>query len=279
MVKYDVPRTAIGAGAGVAFIWWTGRLIERRGPRHLGALEGADARKALLIVGVMTLHSITEGIGVGVAFGGKEALGLLIAIAIAVHNIPEGLAISLVLVSRGASVRSAAAWSIFSSLPQPLMAVPAFLFVEEFTGFLPLGLGFAAGAMLWLVLADLLPEALETTRSSTVAFAVVGSRLHARVPTALSLSLSSDACVALTSVRPCRVVNATTASTAAAAETATRTRAWPPRDPREASWQQGGNETGRDDPDGLIGRRPVTPPFDGESSDGPRLTETAGFNS
>lgn len=175
--KHDVSRTAIGAVAGAAFIWWTGRVIERRRVPQLGALEGADARKALLIVGVMTLHSITEGIGVGVAFGGEEALGLLIAIAIAVHNIPEGLAISLVLVSRGTSVRSAAGWSIFSSLPQPLLAVPAFLFVEEFTAFLPLGLGFAAGAMLWLVLADLLPEAIETTRMSVVAFAVTSSAL------------------------------------------------------------------------------------------------------
>jgi zinc transporter ZupT len=175
--KHDVARTAIGVVAGAAFIWWTRRLIKRRRVPQLGALKGADARKALLIVGVMTLHSFTEGIGVGVAFGGEEALGLLIAIAIAVHNIPEGLAISLVLVSRGASVRSAAGWSVFSSLPQPLMAVPAFLFVEEFTAFLPLGLGFAAGAMMWLVLADLLPEALETVRMPVVALSVGGSAL------------------------------------------------------------------------------------------------------
>ena len=175
--KQDVSRTAIGVGAGVAFIWWTGRLIERRRVPHLGALEGADARKALLIVGVMTLHSITEGIGVGVAFGGEEALGLLIAIAIAVHNIPEGLAISLVLVSRGASVRSAAGWSIFSSLPQPLLAVPAFLFVEEFTAFLPLGLGFAAGAMLWLVLADLCRRRSKQRQSRSLRVAVAGFAL------------------------------------------------------------------------------------------------------
>jgi zinc transporter, ZIP family len=175
--KYDLTLTAVGFVAGVAFIWWTRRLIERRRVLQLGALEGADARKALLVVGVMTLHSVAEGIGVGVAFGGEEALGLLIAIAIAVHNIPEGLAISLVLVSRGTSVRSAAGWSIFSSLPQPLIAVPAFLFVEKFAAVLPMGLGFAAGAMMWLVLADLLPEAIETTRKPAVAVAVAGSAL------------------------------------------------------------------------------------------------------
>ena len=86
----------------------------------MGSLRGEDARKALLIVGVMTVHSAAEGIGVGAAFADGSTLGLLIAIAIAVHNIPEGLAISLVLVPRGTSVSAAAGWSIFSSLPQPL---------------------------------------------------------------------------------------------------------------------------------------------------------------
>ena len=123
----------------------------------------------------MTVHSFAEGVGIGVAFGVEETFGLLIGVAIAVHNIPEGLAISLVLVPRGASPRAAAAWSVFSSLPQPVMAVPAFLFVEAFAEFLPIGLGFAAGAMLWLVVADLLPEALRTTRPQTVAFTVAGS--------------------------------------------------------------------------------------------------------
>jgi zinc transporter, ZIP family len=175
--RFDVVRTALGAVVGVAFIAVVNRSIEGRGDLHLGTLRGADARKALLIVGVMTVHSFAEGVGVGVAFGGKEALGILIAVAIAVHNIPEGLAISLVLVPRGASVRSAAGWSIFSSLPQPIMAVPAFLFVEKFTGFLPIGLGFAAGAMLWLVLSDLLPEAFATARTSTVIVTATSSAI------------------------------------------------------------------------------------------------------
>jgi zinc transporter ZupT len=172
---HGVERTVLGALAGGVFIFLSQRVIDAHEALHLGSLHGADATKALLIVGIMTIHSFAEGVGVGVAFGVEQTLGLLIGLAIAVHNIPEGLAISLVLVPRGASPRTAAAWSVFSSLPQPLMAVPAFLFVEEFSAFLPIGLGFAAGAMIWLVVADLVPEALETTKPLVVAGTVTAS--------------------------------------------------------------------------------------------------------
>ena len=156
----SAQRTAIGALAGVLFVHLTQKLLERVGTPDLGQLSGADARKALLIVAVMTVHSASEGIGVGASFGGGEQLGLVIAVAIAVHNIPEGLAISLVLVPRGTRVSTAAGWSIFSSLPQPLLAVPAFLFVEQFGSLLPVGLGFAAGAMIWMLARELVPEAV-----------------------------------------------------------------------------------------------------------------------
>jgi zinc transporter, ZIP family len=161
----------------VAFIALTLRLLGQGREDHLGALRDADALRALLLVGVMTVHSFTEGVGVGVAFGGGRTLGLLIAVAIAVHNIPEGLAISLVLVPRGGLVGGAAGWSVFSSLPQPLMAVPAFLFVETFQPLLAAGLGFAAGAMLWLVAAELVPEALREARPAPVAATIAASAL------------------------------------------------------------------------------------------------------
>jgi zinc transporter, ZIP family len=169
-------RTAAGVLAGVAFILLASVRLHHHHPGlELGSLRGDDATKALLIVAVMTVHSVAEGVGVGAAFADGQTLGILIAIAIAVHNIPEGLAISLVLVPRGTSVPVAAGWSIFSSLPQPLLAVPAFLFVDAFQGILPAALGFAAGAMVWMVARELLPEALEQAPRMLVLATAVGS--------------------------------------------------------------------------------------------------------
>jgi len=144
-------------------------MLHGREDLKLGALTGKDARRALLIVGVMTAHSLTEGVGVGVSFGGGEELGLLITFVIALHNIPEGLAISLVLVPAGTPVWRAALWSIFSSLPQPILAVPAFLAVATFRPLLGAGLGFAAGAMVWMAWRELIPEAVEHAPRGRVA--------------------------------------------------------------------------------------------------------------
>jgi zinc transporter ZupT len=153
-----VGRMALGIALGVAFIVGFRRLVGDSEELVLGRLRGADALKALVIVAVMTAHSAAEGVGVGVSYGGGESLGIFVTLLIALHNIPEGLAISVVLVPRGAHVRSAAFWSVFSSLPQPLIAPFAFLFVEQFKTVLPAGLGFAAGAMVWMVWSELLPE-------------------------------------------------------------------------------------------------------------------------
>jgi len=164
----SVSRMALGLVLGGLFIFSAERFLAHDHEVAIGVLRGEDARRALLIVAVMTVHSSAEGIGVGSAFGDGAALGALITVAIAVHNIPEGLAISLVMVPRGTSVPAAVGWSIFSSLPQPLLAVPAFLFVEEFRSVLPVGLGFAAGAMVWMVASELLPDAFSSAQARVV---------------------------------------------------------------------------------------------------------------
>lgn len=170
---YGLWRVVLGVLLGLAFIALSQKVLEGRNQVvQIGRLRGDDAVKGLLLVAVMTLHSVTEGVGVGVSFGGGMELGVFITIAIAVHNIPEGLAISLVLVPRGEPVWRAAWWGVFSSLPQPLLAVPAFVFVEAFRPFLPLGLGFAGGAMVWMVFAELVPDALQDAPRRTVAAAV-----------------------------------------------------------------------------------------------------------
>ena len=178
-MDFAVIRLVVGVVLGLVLINLAHRLLENHEDEiHIGQIEQADAIKMLMIVGVMTAHSFAEGIGVGVSYGGGQSFGNLITGAIAIHNIPEGLAISLVLIPRGTSVPKAAWWSIFSSLPQPLMAIPAFLFVLVFHPFLPVGLGLAAGAMIWMVFTELMPEAFEEvsrlTASTTMVTAVAG---------------------------------------------------------------------------------------------------------
>ena len=154
-------RTIIGVLLGLGVIVLADHFISKRSEFDLGDLAGADARKAFLILGIMTAHSFAEGIGVGVSFGGGQKLGLFITAAIAIHNIPEGLAIAMIMVPKGTKPTKAALLSVFTSLPQPLMAVPAFLFVFFFAPWLPVGLGLAAGAMIWMVFAELIPDAYE----------------------------------------------------------------------------------------------------------------------
>ena len=166
--RVGAGATFVGALLGVAFVLLTQRLLGDHEP-EFGALRGAGARRVLLVLVVMTVHSFAEGVAVGVSFGGGAALATAITVAIAVHNIPEGLAISAVLRAQGASVLACAGWSILSSLPQPVMAVPAYLFVRHFAALLPYGLGFAAGAMVFLVLEELLPEAYAHARATHIA--------------------------------------------------------------------------------------------------------------
>ncbi|MBS3760688.1 ZIP family metal transporter [Halodesulfurarchaeum sp.] len=134
----------------------------------------ADFKKLVLILGILTVHSFPEGVAVGVSFAdlnlteGPMLLGfsipilaIFMTIAISIHNVPEGTAISIPLRAMGVSKWKMVWWSIFSSLPQPVGAVLAFAFVRFARDFLPFGFGFAAGAMVYLVLTEFIPEALE----------------------------------------------------------------------------------------------------------------------
>ncbi len=150
-----------GLIAGAAFFSWSAKLVEGREWR-LGSLTVAESRQSILVLIAMSIHSFPEGIAIGVGYAsGETQFGLLLATAIAVHNIPEGTAVSMPLRARGVGVVACAGYAILTSLPQPLAAVPAYLLVSVVQPLLPLGLGFAGGAMIFLVACELLPDSLE----------------------------------------------------------------------------------------------------------------------
>ena len=86
-VSYNLLRTLVGALIGLGFIVLMRTLLQHdEHPAVFASMNGLDARKALLVVGVMTMHSFTEGVGVGVSFGGGEALGLFITLIMVLNH-------------------------------------------------------------------------------------------------------------------------------------------------------------------------------------------------
>lgn len=161
-----------GLAIGAALFWFAHTRLGRH-EHSFQHLRGAGANQILLIIGAMTVHSFSEGIAIGVGFGsGEAALALLLTIAIAIHNIPEGLTVSLPLRAAGFSGWACIGWSIFTSVPQPLLAVPAALAVAYFRPIVPVGFGFSAGAMGFLVFSEMIPEAAERGGRGNAAAAV-----------------------------------------------------------------------------------------------------------
>ena len=176
-LKTKIPHAPyiviMGLLLGAAFFWITEKTVA------VYTVEGPIfhtkfSKKGLLIFIAMFVHSIPEGIAIGVGFAtGNFHFGMIMAMAIAVHNIPEGIAVSLPLKAEGVSTSKCAIASILTSLPQPLMAVPSALLTWMFEPLLPVGLGFAGGAMIYLVMAELIPEALEEGGKTLTAWGVM----------------------------------------------------------------------------------------------------------
>lgn len=127
---------------------------------------GPGARTSALVFLVLFVHSLPEGLAVGTAFASDRAgLSLFVILAIAIQNIPEGTSVAIPMAEAGFGRTRQFGAAVATSAPQPLGAVVAYLAVEEVTGLLPLSFAFAAGAMLALIVVEMLPQAYAGRRA------------------------------------------------------------------------------------------------------------------
>lgn len=149
---------ALGVAAGMAFLLLLDGFIARRGRGR------ADALATPLLVTAITVHNIPEGMAVGLAFAlaaHGEALpgALALALGIGVQNLPEGAAVSLPLRQLGMTRRRAFRTGVLSGAVEPLFGLLAVLAVSGVQGAMPWLLSFSAGAMLYVVMHELIPAA------------------------------------------------------------------------------------------------------------------------
>jgi zinc transporter, ZIP family len=171
-----VSRTLAGLLLGAAALWGMDQLIPHLHPEFPGEAheEGPQVpwRRSALLMAAITIHNFPEGLAIGLGFGsGDLARGLVLAFGIGIQNIPEGLAIAMPLRRDGMPPRKAFFYGQLSAVVEPFAAVLGALFVTVAAPGLPYGLAFAAGAMLYVVVEELLPE---TTRSGNVDVATLG---------------------------------------------------------------------------------------------------------
>ena len=171
-----VTAATMGLLVGAVFLYLADQLLP-----HLhgefpdeAEVEGpkvAWCRSALLML-AMTLHNFPEGMAVGVSFGGGDVgAATALAIGIGLQNVPEGLAIALPLRRGGMSRGRAFFWGQLSAVVEPVAGVLGAALVLISSTFLPYGMAAAAGAMLYVVVEELLPE---TVRSGTADVATLG---------------------------------------------------------------------------------------------------------
>ena len=182
MGKYAFIPAAAGFLLGILFLLGMDRAVPHL---HMGAecAEGpkCSLKKTTMLVLAVTLHNIPEGMAVGVVFAGMLSQNTEITVAgdfalsvgIAIQNFPEGAIISMPLKSEGTGKGKASLYGMLSGAVEPVAAVITILLAGFITPVLPYLLSFAAGAMLYVVVEELIPEASEGEHSNigTIGFA------------------------------------------------------------------------------------------------------------
>lgn len=131
-------------------------------------------KKVWLFIVAITIHNFPEGMSVGVSFGsGDMKNGIVLATAIALQNIPEGLAVALPLTGLGYNKWKAVGIATLTGLVEPVGGLLGITMVTLFTPILPIAMGFAAGAMLFVISEEIIPETHSEGRSRAATFALM----------------------------------------------------------------------------------------------------------
>lgn len=185
-----VPCLALALGGG--FILLADRLLDRVTPGGEGNGR-TTLKRSILLVTAVTLHNIPEGMVIGVAFG-SAALGIpgaslwsgiVLAIGIGLQNFPEGAAVSLPLRRDGLSRRKSFAYGQMSGIVEPVAAVIGLAAVGVMQSMVPFLLAFSAGAMLAVVVGELIPESVTVNKSITIVGFLLGFMLMMALDVAL----------------------------------------------------------------------------------------------
>jgi zinc transporter, ZIP family len=156
----SLAAVATGLAAGIVFLVVTRLALSSSRP-HVGQLRGADVRTSILVFAVLFVHSLPEGFAIGTAYASETAgLSLFVILAIALQNVPEGTSVAIPMADAGFSRRQQFWAAVGTSAPQPVGAIVAYALVQTVRGLLAISFAFAAGAMLALVIAELLPRAI-----------------------------------------------------------------------------------------------------------------------
>jgi len=151
--------TVLGILAGAAFL----ALLDKAIPHEHFVMghEGpaSHLRRVWLLIIAITLHNFPEGLAVGVSYGGGNVpLATTVAVAIGLQNMPEGLAVALPLLREKYSKGKALGYAFLSGLAEPIAGIFGLLAVQIARPILPVALAFAAGAMLFVVSDEIIPE-------------------------------------------------------------------------------------------------------------------------
>lgn len=180
-------QVGLGLLTGVVFLLVVRRALWRD-ERSAGLSR--DVRSSVLVFAVLTVHSLPEGFAIGTAYASTTAgLGLFVVIAIAIQNIPEGTSVAIPMAAAGFGPARQFWAAVATSLPQPVGAVVAYLLVEQITALLPVSFAFAAGAMLALVVAELLPDAFRSGRRDGVLGTLFGAALMLALGSAVGVGV------------------------------------------------------------------------------------------